>query len=125
MVERILQVVAGKTSKWKKPNVALINNVSRSAKDVIAYELKERKIALLVGEPTAGAVIPASMLEVGEETYLMFPSFTLGEYTTKLEFSPVPPDVHISEPGPYSEGRDPILERGLIEAARLSEKKQY
>jgi peptidase S41-like protein len=119
VVPDILQLL----SDWKRPIVALIDRQSRSAKDALAYEFKERHLATLVGEPTAGAVIPASFAQVGEKTMLMFPSFTLGEYTQKLELKGgVPPDIFVERAGPYSAGRDPIFERGKQELARLLKK---
>ncbi|HKP92952.1 MAG TPA: S41 family peptidase [Chthoniobacterales bacterium] len=118
VVPDILEIL----SNWKRPIVALTDRQSRSAKDALAYEFKERHLATLVGEPTAGAVIPASFAQVGEKTMLMFPSFTLGEYTRKLELKGgVAPDVFVERAGPYSAGSDPILERGKEELARLLE----
>src|SRR5256714_8672810 len=116
VVPDILQILYN----WHRPIVALVDRQSRSAKDALAYEFKERRLATLVGEKTAGAVIPASFAQVGEKTMLMFPSFTLGEYTQKLELKGgVAPDVFVERAGPYSEGRDPIFERGRTELARL------
>ena len=116
VVPDMLQIV----SDWKKPIVALTDRQSRSAKDALAYEFKQRRLALLVGEQTAGAVIPASFAPVGNKTMLMFPSFTLGEYTAKLELKGgVAPDVFVERAGPYSAGHDPIFERGRQELAQL------
>lgn len=116
VVPDILQILSG----WKRPIVALIDRQSRSAKDALAYELKQRHLAVLVGERTAGAVIPASFAKVGEKTMLMFPSFTLGEYTDKLELKGgVVPDVVVERAGPYSAGNDPIFDRGRTELIQL------
>jgi C-terminal processing protease CtpA/Prc len=116
VVPDILQIL----SNWKRPIVALTDRQSRSAKDALAYEFKQRHLATLVGESTAGAVIPASFAPVGEKTILMFPSFTLGEYTEKLELKGgVAPDIFVERAGPYSAGNDPILQRGKEEIARL------
>src|SRR5205085_3025314 len=105
---------------WNRPIVALTDRQSRSAKDALAYEFKQRRLATLVGEQTAGAVIPASFAKVAEKTILIFPSFTLGEYTRKLELKGgVAPDVFVERAGPYSAGNDPILERAKQEIARL------
>jgi hypothetical protein len=105
---------------WRRPIVALTDRQSRSAKDALAYEFKQRHLATLVGEPTAGAVIPASFAQVGNETMLMFPSFTLGGYTEKLELKGgVAPDILVERAGPYSAGGDPIFDRGKLEIARL------
>jgi carboxyl-terminal processing protease len=116
VVPDILQLLA----EWRRPIVALIDRQSRSAKDALAYEFKQRHLATLVGEPTAGAVIPASFAQVGDKTMLMFPSFTLGEYTEKLELKGgVAPDIFVERAGPFSAGGDPILDRGKLEIARL------
>jgi C-terminal processing protease CtpA/Prc len=116
VVPDILQIL----SDWKKPIVALTDRQSRSAKDALAYEFKQRHLATLVGEQTAGAVIPASFAPVGEKTMLMFPSFTLGDYTAKLELKGgVAPDVFVERAGPHSAGHDPIFERGRQELAQL------
>lgn len=121
MVALMLDVLEGKTSAWNKPVVALINGHSRSAKEAIAYEFRRRDLGLLVGEHTAGAVIPASMTDVGFGMHLMFPTFTLPKFTDALEFKGVEPDVFVAEVGPYSAGADPILEAGLDEAVRLAD----
>ncbi len=123
MVPRILDILDGTASTWDKPVVALINGLSRSAKDVIAYEVRNRKIGPLVGETTAGAVVPATMENVGYDTYLMFPGFQLPHYSHTLEFVGVAPDIVVQEPGPYSAGRDPIRNAGLREATRLANEK--
>jgi carboxyl-terminal processing protease len=122
MVPRILDILDGTNSTWNKPVVALINGLSRSAKDVIAFELRKREIGLLVGETTSGAVVPVTVQEVGHDTHLMFPSFELPRYSHLLEFVGVAPDVVVEEPGVYSAGRDPILRAGLREATRLANK---
>lgn len=120
MVKRMLDVLEGVTSTWDKPIAALINEHSRSAKEVIAQEFRKRDLGSLVGERTAGAVIPASMTDVGFDMHLMFPTFTLPEHTESLEFQGVAPDVLVAEVGPYSAGADPIFEAGLAEAVRLA-----
>lgn len=120
MISRMLDVLDGTTSSWTKPVVALINRHSRSAKEVIAFEFRKLALGSLVGERTAGAVIPASITDVGFGMSLMFPSFTMGDHTDLLEFKGVAPDVVVSEVGPYSAGADPIFDAGVIEAARLA-----
>lgn len=119
-VQNLLDLFDGPGAVWRRPVVGLINRLSRSAKDVIAYEFRNRGIGRLVGETTAGAVVPASFEPVGFDTVLMFPSFSLDEYTPRLEGSGVKPDVPVREGGPYSAGRDPVLEAGLDEAVRLA-----
>lgn len=107
---------------WDKPIVALVDRQSRSAKDVLAYELRRTRLAKLVGEKTAGAVIPGSFADVGYDTILMFPSFKMPRYTDLLELKPVEPDVFVERAGPYSAGHDPILKAGLAEIEKVVEK---
>ena len=121
MVPLLLDVLDGTTSKWNKPVAALINRHARSAKEVIAYEFRQRGIGSLVGEHTAGAVIPAMFVNVGYGMKLMYPTFILPKYTDLLEFKGVEPDVVVSEVGPYSAGADPIFDAGIAEALRLAD----
>ncbi|NOT33352.1 MAG: hypothetical protein HOP12_04185 [Candidatus Eisenbacteria bacterium] len=121
MIPRLLAVLDGSTSGWQGPIVALIDRQSRSAKDVIAYELKQRGLARLVGENSAGAVIPATFEELGDSTVLMYPAFELPTYTRILELKGgVSPDVRVDRGSPGAPGRDPILDAGIAEASRLA-----
>ena len=123
-IARILDVVESESKSRHWPVVALIDRQSTSAKDILAYELKKRGIATLVGEPTAGAVIPASFADVGHDSVLMFPSFKLGKYTDLLESKPTKPDVFVERAGPLSGGEDPILNAGLAEEAKLIKRRE-
>ncbi len=120
VISKILDVLRARNASARQPIVALVDRQSRSAKDVLAYELKKNGLAKLVGEPTAGAVIPATFADVGHETILMFPSFKLPRYTDLLELKPVAPDIAVERAGPLSAGDDPILKAGLAEAAKLA-----
>jgi carboxyl-terminal processing protease len=118
-IPQILDVLRDDRVSRRRPVITLLDRQSRSAKDVLAYELKRTGLARLVGERTAGAVIPATFADVGHETILMFPSFKLPRYTDLLELKPVDPDVFVERSGPFSGGDDSILKAGLEEAARL------
>ena len=119
-IARIVDVLRADREKRNRPIVALVDRQSRSAKDVLAYEFKNKGVARLVGEPTAGAVIPASFADVGHDTILMFPTFKLPRYTDLLEHKPVEPDVVVQRAGPLSAGDDPILNAGLAEVLKLA-----
>jgi carboxyl-terminal processing protease len=115
----LLQTLREERSARNRPIVALFDRQSRSAKDVLAYELKRTGLARIVGEKTAGAVIPATFADVGHDSVLMFPSFKLGRYTDLLEHKGVEPDLFVERARPFSAGRDPILEAGLAELRRM------
>jgi carboxyl-terminal processing protease len=117
VVHSIIDQFAGSRTEWDKPVAALIDRDTRSAKEVIAFEIRRRKAGVLIGERTAGAVIPATFEKVADDAVLMFPSFTLGNYTAKLEGVGVAPDVAVEVDYEYSAGRDPILEAALTELA--------
>jgi C-terminal processing protease CtpA/Prc len=117
-IPRITRIVSDYRQRTHRPIVALIDRQSRSGKDILAYEFKAMGVRL-VGEPTAGAVIPATFGDVGFDSVLMFPSMRLPQYTDLLEFKPVQPDVAVTRPGLYAAGRDAIFDTGVAEAARL------
>ncbi len=115
----MVDIMSGKRSNWKKPVVALIDGNSRSAKEVIAYLIRQEKAARLVGQRTAGAVIPASFKDVGFDTVLMFPRFRLGKFTDQIEGKGVSPHVLVEQRRPLSGAKDPIAEAGVREAVRM------
>jgi carboxyl-terminal processing protease len=118
-VPKIVAALKDDRSKRHRPIIALVDRQSRSAKDLIAYELKTQHVATLVGEPTAGAVVPASFADVGHDTVLMCPATRLDKYSDLLEQKPVTPDVAVERAGPFSAGQDPILDAGLEEAIKV------
>jgi carboxyl-terminal processing protease len=117
-VTRIVKLVREFMAGTGRPVVALVDRQSRSGKDILAYEFREMGVRL-VGEPSAGAVIPAMFADVGHDSILMFPTFRLQNYTDKLEFNPVQPHVTAERPALFAAGRDAILEAGIAEALRL------
>ncbi|MEQ8766034.1 MAG: S41 family peptidase [Planctomycetota bacterium] len=119
-VDRILSALQ---KKWRRPTIALIDRGTRSAKEVLAYEFKERELGWLLGEPTAGAVIPATFEDVGSGAVLMFPSFILGKYTQILEHHPVEPHIVVEDDLPYANGKDPIADAGFEAAVQAAKGK--
>lgn len=117
-VQRIVGVVRAYKERTNRPIVALVDRQSRSGKDILAHEFKAMGVRL-VGEASAGAVIPASFGDVGHDTVLMFPTMRLPRYTDLLEFKPVEPHVEAARPGLYAAGRDGIIDAGVAEAIRL------
>lgn len=110
----VFRLVSLLREKWHpRPLTVLIDSGTRSAKEVFAYQVREELKGLIVGEKTAGAVVPASFRQVGQGTILMYPAFTITGHTDRLEGRGVAPDIFVPDKGPYSEGADPILEAGL------------
>jgi len=112
-------LVRGAGQRFDGPVIGLIDRQTRSAKELLAVELRAQVRARLVGEPTAGAAVGADFDEVGDSAILMFPGSTVPPYTERLELKPTNPDIAVPWGGPYSGASDPILEAGLNEAVRL------
>jgi C-terminal processing protease CtpA/Prc len=121
-VTKIVKMIEDYKKKSGHPVVALVDRQSRSAKDVLTYEFKQMGVRI-VGEATAGAVIPASFADVGHNSVLMFPQIRLDKYTDLLELKPTPPDVLVERAGMFAAGGDPILDAGIAEALRLAKRR--
>lgn len=119
-VERLLDLLGpGRSGRYQGPVVALIDRQTRSAKEILAAELRSQGLGRLVGETTAGAVVGALFVEVGDSAILMYPGEAVKLYTDQFELRPIDPDVRVTWGGPYSGARDVILEAGIDEAVRL------
>jgi len=109
---RLTELLDARDGRWRRPLVVLTDRGTRSAKEVITFGLRSSGSALVVGERTAGAVIPASFRRVAGAV-LMFPAFTLGDMTRQLEGRGVEPDVRVADPGHGRGSGDPIVRAGL------------
>lgn len=120
-VVRLLNLLHPETGSWNRPVVALTNRGTRSAKEVIAYRLKDEGLGTVVGERTAGAVIPATFKKIGGGAVLVFPALRFGHFTEEIEGKGVAPDVEAVDRLPFTAGKDPILEAGLTTLAEKCE----
>jgi tricorn protease len=121
-VQGILELLTpGKQQRFKGPVVALIDRQTRSAKEELAYELRALGRGRLVGEPTAGAFIPAEFARLSHDAVLMYPITDKlpNRYTALIERHPIEPDVRAPWVGPYARGTDSIMAAGVAEAVRL------
>ena len=123
LASRIADLIggAGRDARFRGPVVVLQDRQTRSAKEMLVEILKQRGIARLVGEPTAGAVIPSGSVSLGHGMTLLMPVSAVKTELDGLELHPVMPDVPVQWGGPLSGGSDPILQAGLREAKRLVE----
>jgi len=99
------------------PAVIVINGGSRSGKEIIAYAAKKHGIARLVGERTAGAVLPGSVfcLDNGALLYMAVAELMVdGEV---LEGKGVEPDLVVPFDLRYAGGVDGQLDAALNAAA--------
>ncbi|HEY9833787.1 MAG TPA: S41 family peptidase [Stenomitos sp.] len=99
--------------QWRKPIVMMINNGSRSGKEILAYGFKKYRIGTLIGTKTAGAVVGGSpfLLKDGNLLYLAVVDVWVdGE---RLEGKGVIPDIEIPFPLEYAQGKDPQFNKAV------------
>lgn len=104
---------------WLKPVVLLVNGNSRSGKELVAFAMKQRAMATLVGERTAGAVLSGApvTLSNGDLLYVAVMDGTIDG--TRLEGVGVGVDVEVPDSLPYAAGKDPQLDKAIEVAASL------
>ncbi len=99
--------------KWPKPVVVLIDEGSRSAKEILAYALREYADATLVGTRTAGAVVSGAPFLLRDDSLLVIATMDLEIDGIRLEGRGVEPDVEVPFEFAYSAGNDPQRDAAL------------
>lgn len=101
-------------SAWKKPVVMLVNEGSRSAKELLAFGFQQYDIGPVVGSKTAGAVVAGSpfLLPDGSLLYVAVADvYVNGE--KRLEGEGVTPDITVPFSLEYAQGADPQQARAI------------
>jgi carboxyl-terminal processing protease len=104
-------------ASWARPVVLLVNGGSRSGKELVAFAMKQREMAKVVGERTAGAVLAGTPLRLSNGDLLYLAVMDGAIDGTRLEGVGVTVDVEVPEALPYAGGKDPQLEKALEVAA--------
>ncbi|WP_017319070.1 S41 family peptidase [Mastigocladopsis repens] len=101
-------------SQWKKPVVMVINEGSRSSKEILAYAFQQHKIGPVVGSKTTGAVVAGRpfLMPDGSFLYLAVSNVFVNE-TQRLEGKGVMPDINVPFSLEYAQGTDPQKERAI------------
>jgi Periplasmic protease len=113
----------GKTVNYKyyydKPVVAIINNGSRSGKELLAFSLKKTGRAKLVGGTTAGAVLGGRLFPINDRASLYLAIFdgTIGG--VRLEGAGVSPDVEVLNTDHSQAGADKQYRAALGQLMRM------
>ncbi|PSB14237.1 peptidase S41 [filamentous cyanobacterium CCP1] len=99
---------------WNKPVVMLVNDRSRSAKEILAYGFQQYGIGQVVGETTAGAVVAGRpfLMRDGSVLYVAVTDVYV-DGNERLEGVGVTPDVVVPFPVEYAQGADPQKERAI------------
>ena len=104
--------------KWRKPVAALINEGTRSGKEVLAYGFKEYRLGELVGHRTEGAVLAATAFLIGDDGLLLLAVEDVLVDGQRLEGVGVTPTIEVPFDSRYAAGGDPQLDRAIQVLAR-------
>ncbi|MGF1480417.1 MAG: S41 family peptidase [Cyanophyceae cyanobacterium] len=107
-------------SQWNKPVVMLVNEGSRSAKEILAYGFQQYEIGPVVGSKTPGAVVAGRPFLMPDESLLYVAvADVYVDDTVRLEGVGVTPDVVVPFPIEYAQGNDPQKERAIALAVEI------
>jgi carboxyl-terminal processing protease len=101
-------------SHWNKPVVMLVNEASRSAKEILAYSFQRYNIGRVVGSKTAGAVVAGRPVLMSDGSLLYVAAANVyvdGEQ--RLEGKGVTPDIIVPFSLEYAQGADPQKEQAI------------
>jgi carboxyl-terminal processing protease len=101
--------------RWRKPVALLIDNGSRSGKEVLAHGFKELKLGPIIGERTAGAVLAATAFMLSDGSLLVLAVNDVSVNGTRLEGNGVTPTIEQPFDIRYAGGKDPQIERAMEE----------
>lgn len=99
--------------QWRKPVVMLVNEGSRSGKEILAYGFKKYKLGTLIGTKTAGAVVGGSPFLLSDGNLLYLAVIDVLVDGERLEGKGVIPDLEVPFNLEYAQGKDPQLEKSI------------
>lgn len=100
--------------QWKKPVVMVVNEGSRSGKEILAFGFQQYKIGQVVGSKTAGAVVAGRpfVMPDGSILYLAVADVYIDD-KHRLEGKGITPDINVPFTLEYAQGADPQKERAI------------
>ena len=101
------------TQQWRKPTVSLVNKTSRSGKEILVFGAKKYKLATIIGERTAGAVLGARLFPLSNGDFLYLAGKSCLIDGVDLEGIGVAPDIEVPMDIRYCQGKDTQLERAI------------
>jgi carboxyl-terminal processing protease len=104
--------------KWRKPVAMLINEGTRSGKEVLAYGFKEYRLGELIGQRSEGAVLAATAFLIGDDGLLLLAVEDVLVDGQRLEGVGVTPTIEVPFDSRYAAGGDPQLDRAVQVLAR-------
>jgi carboxyl-terminal processing protease len=103
-----------RTGAWSKPVVLLVDDRSRSAKEIFTHNFMKENLGPTVGRTTEGAVLGSQFFKLKDGSCVLIPVQDAAFYTkgVRLEGKGVTPHLVVEHPLPYANGYDEILEFG-------------
>ncbi len=100
-------------SQWRKPAVYLVNNFSRSGKELLAFGARKYHLATVIGEPTAGHTLGGRLFPIsnGDLLFLAVQQSRIDDIN--LEGIGVNPDIEVPFDIRYCQGHDLQLEKAV------------
>jgi carboxyl-terminal processing protease len=105
--------------RWRRPVVVLVDEGTRSGKEVVTYGLKRHGLRV-IGTRTAGALLAGRGFLLSDGSLLVLAVSDVRVEGERLEGRGVMPDVVVPFRLPYAAGHDPQLEAALAELAQES-----
>lgn len=99
--------------KWRKPVALLINEGSRSGKEVLAYGFKKYRVGEVIGSRTAGALLAGRAFLLNDDSLLLLAVADVAVDGERLEGRGVTPTIEIPFSLPYADGQDPQLDKAV------------
>ena len=99
--------------KWRRPVAMLVNERSRSGKEVLAFGFKRYKLGEVIGARTSGAVLAATAFLVANGDLLLLAVDDVEVDGQRLEGTGVEPTIPVPFDSRYAGGRDPQLDRAV------------
>jgi carboxyl-terminal processing protease len=101
-------------AQWTKPVVMVVNEGSRSAKEILAFGFQRYNIGPVVGSKTAGAVVGGTpfLMQDGSLLYVAVVDVYLNG-DQRLEGKGVTPDVVVPFSLEYAQGADPQKDKAI------------
>lgn len=104
--------------QWTRKLVLLVDGGTRSGKEVVAFAIRKHRIGTLVGQHTAGAVVPGRCFLLSDGSLLELAVSDARVDGIRLEGQGVEPDVAVEAQLEYASGADVQLETAIDLAAR-------
>lgn len=98
---------------WRKPAALLVNEGTRSGKELIAHGFRQAGIGPVVGTRTAGAVSAGTLIPIGSDAFLYLAVAGVEVDGKNLEGVGVEPDVSVPWDLPFASETDPQLQRAI------------